>query len=69
MFVIKVKSPEGETVDLLSTADENFAKGAQAGVAALLKFLENDMEFEEGFSCEVMRPFDTKASFWDSYSK
>lgn len=69
MFVIKVKSPEGETIDLLSSADESFAKGAQKGVEALLKFLESDMEFEEGFSCEIARPLEAKRSFWDSHSR
>jgi len=60
MFVVKVKNPEGETIDLLSTPDEAFAKGAQAGVSALLKILETDMDFEEGYVCDVQTTFDVK---------
>ena len=60
MYVVKVKSSEGESIDLLTTPDESFAKGAQAGVSALLKFLETDMDFEEGYICDVQTTFDVK---------
>jgi len=61
MYIVKVKSPEGETIDLLTTSDEDYAKGAQAGVSALLKILEADMDFEEGYVCDVQKAFDVKA--------
>ena len=60
MFIVKVKNPEGETIDLLTTPDEGFAHGARAGVSALLKILETDMDFEEGYVCDVQTAFDAK---------
>jgi len=64
MFEVSIKSPEGETVQLISCSEEQFALGAQAGIAALLKFLEVDMDFEEGYSAEISRRFETHSAYW-----
>jgi hypothetical protein len=54
-------------MELLSTADETFAMGAQAGVSEILKFLVHDMEFEDGYVCEVSRNFDANPKQWGSF--
>lgn len=64
MYSVQVKSPEGECVELLKSSDETYAKGAQAGINALLRFLEDDMDFEEGFVAEVVRTFQQSENDW-----
>ena len=54
-FVVTVKNLDGESLELLKTYDESFARGAREGVMNLLKFLESDMDFEEGFVCEIKK--------------
>ena len=70
MFEVFVKSPEGETVSLISSTDEAFAQGAKAGIAALLKFLETDMDFEEGYTAELTKHFSgaTSSAYWSHTS-
>lgn len=53
MFVVNVRSPQGDLMEILSTPDETFARGAQAGINEILKALAPDLDLEEGYNAEI----------------
>ena len=49
MGEIFIQSPEGEKIELVSSANDKLLEGAYLGAQALLNLLSDEMDLEDGY--------------------
>ena len=55
MYRLAIKSPDGEEIELLTSYDEDFSKGAKEGAIALLNLMYDEFDLDEGFDIKLSK--------------